>query len=82
MKNIEDFKVFKGINKYENIMQLIYQLLKNLFQAIGEEDNNKRIIIIDNINNLEETDEAFITLDKIKKLILDKNYNYKLIILW
>ena len=80
MKKIENFKVFNGINKYRNVMQLIYQLLKNLFKSIGEEDKYKRIIIIDNINNLEENDEALITLEEIKKLILGKNYNYKLII--
>ena len=80
MKKIEKFKIFNGIDKYRNIMQLIYQLLKNLFKVIGEKDDYKRIIIIDNINNLQEEDEAFKKLDEIKNLILDKNFNYKLII--
>ena len=80
MKKIEKFKIFNGIDKYRNIMQLIYQLLKNLFKVIGEKDDYKRIIIIDNINNLQEEDEAFKKLDEIKNLILGKNFNYKLII--
>ena len=80
MKIIKNFKIFDGINNYKNTMKLIHQLLINLFQVIGEEDKYIRIIIIDNINNLEEKDEAFTILDEIKKLILRKNFNYKLII--
>ena len=81
MKEIENFKVFNEITNNKNIMEIIYKLLINLFKVIEEEKNiYKRIIIIDNINNLEEDDEAFTYLNKIKNLISEKNYNYKLII--
>ena len=81
MNEIEKFKVFNGINKYKNIMKIIYKLLINLFKVIDKEDNNyRRIIIIDNINNLEVEDEEFTILEQIKKLIYEKDYKYKLII--
>ena len=80
MKNIELFKIFDGIDQTKNSMEIIYQLLVNLFKVIDGDENCKRIIIIDNINNLNEKDEAFLSLNNIKQLILRKNNNFKLII--
>ena len=80
MKNIELFKIFYGIDQTKNSMEIIYQLLVNLFKVIDGDENCKRIIIIDNINNLNEKDEAFLSLNNIKQLILRKNNNFKLII--
>ena len=83
-KNIEELEQFRAkkiFNKTENsdtIMKKIYVILSNLFEIIGEETEYRRIVIIDNINDMDEDDINY--LNDIIQLFDKKNMFFKLII--
>ena len=78
LKKIENEKVFNGIIDKENIMELIYLILKTLFKIINDDNKIKRIIIIDNIYCNDEYNMNY--LEKIITLIKTKSSNIKLIL--
>ena len=83
-KDIEEMKVIdkkKEINNIidkENIMELIYIIIKGLFEIISNKDENTRIFIIDNIHSIDEYNLNY--LEKIISLIKCKSSNIKLIL--
>ena len=78
---MEQFKAKKIFSKTENsdkIMKIIYVVLSNLFEIIGEDIEYRRIIIIDNINDMDEDDINY--LNDIIQLFDKKKIFFKLII--
>ena len=78
IKKIEKKKVFNDIIDKDNIMELIYLLLKTLFEIINVENKIKRIIIIDNIYCNDEYNLNY--LEKVITIIKTKSSNVKLIL--
>jgi hypothetical protein len=78
MKKIETTKFFNKFQDKNNIMELIYNILKVLLDIISPIDTIRRIIIIDNIYNNDSLVLNY--LNEIIKLIYTKNSNIKLII--
>ena len=78
MKKIETTNFFNKFQDKNNIMELIYNILKVLLDIISPIDTIRRIIIIDNIYNNDSLVLNY--LNEIIKLIYTKNSNIKLII--
>ena len=81
IEEMEQFKAKKIFSKTENfdkIIKIIYIVLSNLFKIIGEEKEYRRLVIIDNINDMDEDDINY--LNDIIQLFDKKNFFFKLII--
>ena len=79
MNKIEQKKIFNDISGIQNIMKFIYLILYSLLEVIDYNNNDiRRIIIIDNIYNNDEVNIKY--LNNIIKLINNTNSNIKLII--
>ena len=59
-------------------MKIIYDVLSKLFEIIGEETKYRRLVIIDNINDMDEDDINY--LNEIIQLFNKKKILFKLII--
>ena len=59
-------------------MKIIYVVLSNLFEIIGEEKKYRRLVIIDNIKEMNKNNIHY--LNKIIELINKKNSFFKIII--
>ena len=83
-KDIEEMEKFKAKNIFSNtensdkIMKIIYVVLSNLFGIIGEEAEFCRLVVIDNINDIDEVDINY--LNNIIQLFDKKKIFFKLII--
>ena len=81
IEEMEQFKAKKIFSKTENsdkIMKIISVVLSNLFEIIGEEREYRRLVIIDNINDMDEDDINY--LNNIIQLFDKKKIFFKLII--
>ena len=80
-REMETFKEKKIFNKTENsdtIMKIIYVVLSNLFEIISEEKEYRRLVIIDNIYEMNKDDICY--LKNIIELIHKTNSYFKIII--
>ena len=78
MKKFEETKIFSGIESFNILMNVIYSILHKLFDAIGIEYKCPRIVIIDNIYEMNEKEIKY--LNKIIDLVNRKNQLFKIII--
>ena len=81
IEEMEQFKAKKIFGKTEGsdkIMAIIYIVLSNLFEIIGEEIEYRRLVIIDNINDMDKDDINY--LNDIIQLFDKKKIFFKLII--
>jgi len=78
MKQFEEKKIFSEIENSDIIMKIIYVVLSNLFEIIGEEKKYRRLVIIDNIKEMNKNNIHY--LNKIIELINKKNSFFKIII--
>ena len=60
MKKFEEKKIFSKIENSDIIMKIIYVILSNLFEIIGEEKEYRRIVIIDNIKEMNENNTLYL----------------------
>ena len=78
MEQFKAKKIFKKTENSDKIMKIIYVVLSNLFEIIGEETEFLRLVIIDNINDMDEDDINY--LNDIIQLFDKKKIFFKLII--
>ena len=78
MKKIEEKKIFNGIEDKENIMELICMIIEVVLNIIIDTKYINRIIIIDNIYNIDK--DSILFLNNIIEIIKKKPANFKIII--
>ena len=78
MKQFEEKKIFNKTENSDIIMKIIYVVISNLFEIIGEEKDYRRLVIIDNIKEMNKNNIHY--LNNIIELINKKNSFFKIII--